>query len=169
MGVILFDVNSLWYKMVIFLIVALVFFSLVLFAVRYYSVIRMVSNIDAMNDTISSYIQKNGGWVPRESSGVKDLDKFKQDLVEFYSLEDYIEDINYISITKNHDQQEGTSHGNLEKAWRGTTYTISTKFRVKTPSLFYLLGGFKREKWLGYDRTKPRVTTAYVSEYRNYD
>lgn len=121
---------------------------------------HMASAVDDINNTIASYIQKNGGYFTDPTR----REEFERALLDAHGLEGFSNNCKEhcvdIQVVPEDETLVTTTTGGRQYQ-RGTIFNITTSYRVYT-SYFHLLGF--NEGWMD---AKPRTAIAKVHQYIN--
>lgn len=148
------------YRYVMWALILIAAIFIILFAVRYKVMINTQSRIMAYTDTIASYIQKNGGLTLPEGENqqafFRKIAAANQVTENVCGNGDCLTDIQI---------DDSTNQGQN----RSRVYTVTTRYSLLMPTVPW----FSRSRGTsailkGPDQTRPIISRAYVTEYRNY-
>lgn len=133
---------------------------LILFAFRYRVMINNQSRVMAYTDTIAAYIQKNGGLTLPNGTSEQE---FFRNIARANNVEEMVCPERDCLTTIEVD--DTTNKGQN----RSRIYTVTTRYALIMPTVpWYTESRGATGIRKGPDQTRPIISRAYVTEYRNY-
>lgn len=148
------------FRYIMWFILFIVALFLILFAFRYRVMINNQSRVMAYTDTIAAYIQKNGGLTLPE--GTSEQDFFREIAISNQVEEMVCPEGDCLTTI---DVDDTTNRGQN----RSRVYTVTTRYAMIMPTVPWYTNsrgatGIRK----GPDQTRPIISRAYVTEYKNY-